>query len=82
MFAKWEWQFEEWKRKNMDNPDQEYVDKYINDMNLMKNRLMERRRTLQQKVEQEEKARENPLPTSYQGKLFRGIDLIRCDYRG
>merc|ERR1712037_170464 len=43
MFAKWEWQFEEWKRKNMDNPDQEYVDKYINDMNLMKNRLMERR---------------------------------------
>ena len=65
MFAKWEWQFEEWKRKNMDNPDQEYVDKYINDMNLMKNRLLERRRTLQQKVEQEEKARENPLSTAY-----------------
>merc|ERR1719362_278653 len=49
----------------MDNPDQEYVDKYINDMNLMKNRLMERRRTLQQKVEQEEKARENPLSAAY-----------------
>ena len=65
MFAKWEWQFEEWKRKNMDNPDQEYVDKYINDMNLMKNRLLERRRTLQQKVEQEEKARENPLSAAY-----------------
>ena len=65
MFAKWEWQFEEWKRKNMDNPDQEYVDKYINDMNLMKNRLLERRRILQQKVEQEEKARENPLSAAY-----------------
>ena len=65
MYGKWEWQFEEWKRKNMDNPDQEYVDKYINDMNLMKNRLLERRRTLQQKVEQEEKARENPLSAAY-----------------
>ena len=66
----------------MNNPDKDHDEKYISDMNLKKNRLLERRRTLQQKVEQEEKARENPLPTSYQGKLFRGIDLIRCDYRG
>ena len=64
MYGKWEWQFEEWKRKNMYNPDQEYIDNYINDMDLMKNRLLERRRTLQQKVEQEEKEereRANPL---------------------
>ena len=64
MYGKWEWQFEEWKRKNMYNPDQEYIDNYIHDMNLMKNRLLERRRTLQQKVEQEEKEereRANPL---------------------
>ena len=45
----------------MNNPDQEYVDEYINDMKLIKNQLLERRRTLQQKVEQEEKARENKV---------------------
>ena len=59
-----QWQFEEWKRKNMYNPDQEYIDNYNYDMNLMKNRLLERRRILQQKVEQEEKEereRANPL---------------------
>ena len=72
-------QFEEYKQKNMNDPDQDHVEKYINDMNLMKNRVLERRRTLQQKVEQEEKTRGNPLPTSYQGKLLRGVDLIRCD---
>ena len=67
----------------MNNPDQDHDEKYISDMNLKKNRLLEQRRTLQQKVEQEEKARENPLPTSYQGKLLRGtIDLIRCDVQG
>ena len=48
----------------MNNPDQDHVEKYINDMNMMKNRFLERRRTLQQKVEQEEKEereRANPL---------------------
>ena len=59
----------------MNNPDQDHVEKYINNMNLMKNRLLERRRTLQQKVEQEEKARENPLSTSYQGNLSKAIDI-------
>ena len=58
----------------MNNLDKDHDERYISDMNLKKNRLLEQRRTLQQKVEQEEKARENPLPTSYQGKLFRGID--------
>ena len=59
----------------MNNPDQDHVEKYINNMNLMKNRLLERRRTLQKKVEQEEKARENPLSTSYQGNLSKAIDI-------
>ena len=40
----------------MDNPDREYVDKYINDMNMMKNRLLERRKTLKEKVEKENEA--------------------------
>jgi hypothetical protein len=53
----------------MNNPDQDHDEKYISDMNLEKNQLLERRRTLQKKIEQEEKARENSIPTSYQGKL-------------
>ena len=75
MFSKWEWKFEEWKQNNMDNPDQEHVEKYIYDMNLMKKRLLERRRTLQLKVDQEEKATENPSSTSYHGNSLRGIDI-------
>ena len=71
MYFKWERQFEEWKRKNMHNPDHEYVDNYIYDMNLMKNRLLERRRFLQQKVDQE-KARKNPLSTA-----SRNIEVIQ-----
>ena len=59
----------------MNNPDQDHVEKYINDMNMMKNRFLERRRTLQQKVEQEEKAWENSIHTSYQGNLLKGIDI-------
>ena len=72
MYSKWEWQFEEWKRKNMYNPDQEYLGNYINEMNLTKNRLLERRRTLQEKIEQEEKARENPLCTA-----SRNIEVMK-----
>ena len=65
MFSKWEYQFEEWKRNNMDNPDRQYVDKYIHDMNTMKNRLLERRKTLQEKVEMENAAiQQNAQPSS------------------
>ena len=69
----------------MNNPDQDYVEKYINDMNMIKNRLLERRRTLQLKVEQEEKARKNPLHASYnaaQGnllKVFNGKNFFNKD---
>ena len=42
-------------------------------MNLMKNQLLDRRKTLKQNVEQEEKTRENPLPISYQDNLLRGV---------
>ena len=62
----------------MNNPDQDYVEKYINDMNMIKNRLLERRRTLQLKVEQEEKARKNPLHASYnaaQGNLLKVFNI-------
>ena len=34
----------------------QYVDKYINDMNMMKNRLLERRKTLKEKVDMENAA--------------------------
>jgi hypothetical protein len=50
--SEWERLFEEWKQKSMNNPDKDHDEKYISDMNLKKNRLLERRRTLQQKVEQ------------------------------
>ena len=56
MFSKWEWQFEVWKRNNANNPDKVYVNQYIDDMNKMKQRLLERRRTLNEKVEQEQSA--------------------------
>ena len=54
MFSKWEFQFEDWKKNNVNNPDQEYVKQYVTDMNNMKKRLLERRKTLKEKVEQEQ----------------------------
>ena len=54
MFSKWEFQFEDWKKNNVNNPDQNYVKQYITDMNNMKKRLLERRKTLKEKVEQEQ----------------------------
>ena len=56
MFSKWEWQFEVWKKNNVNNPDQEYVNTYMNDMNNMKRRLLDRRRILNEKVEKEQSA--------------------------
>ena len=53
MFSNWEKQFEDWKFHNRNNPDQGYVRDYIGKMNAMRERLLERRRNLQPKVEQQ-----------------------------
>ncbi len=53
MFSNWEAQFETWKKANANNPDQEYVNNYVSNMNAMKERLLERRKNLQAKVEEQ-----------------------------
>ena len=51
MFSNWENQFEEWKKQNGNNPDQAYVRDYIGQMNAMRERLVDRRKTLQTKID-------------------------------
>ena len=51
MFSNWEKQFEEWKQQNRNNPDQAYVRDYIGQMNAMRERLVDRRKTLQTKID-------------------------------
>ena len=44
------------KLKLFSSPYRQYVDKYIDDMNTMKRRLLERRKTLKEKVDMENAA--------------------------
>jgi len=65
MFAKWEEleeNFERWKVDNRDNPDEQYKEKHIREMNVLRQRMMERRAAIKKKREQ--LANQPPPPPS------------------
>ena len=52
MFEKWEANFEQWKSDNENNPDWDYVQSHIEDMNKLREKMLNRREALSRKREQ------------------------------
>ena len=52
MFSNMENQFENWKQRNQNNPDQDYVNGYIAQMTKIKDGLIDRRTNMLAKIEQ------------------------------
>ena len=52
MFEKWEANFEQWKSDNETNPDWDYVQSHIDDMNKLREKMLNRREALNRKREQ------------------------------
>jgi hypothetical protein len=52
MFEKWEANFEQWKIDNDSNPDWDYVQNHIDDMNRLREKMLQRRESLNQKRQQ------------------------------
>jgi len=52
MFEKWEANFEQWKSDNETNPDWDYVQSHIDDMNKLREKMLKRREALNRKREQ------------------------------
>ena len=52
MFEKWEENFEQWKCDNENNTDWDYVQNHIDDMNKLKEKMLNRRKILIRRREQ------------------------------
>ena len=52
MFEKWEENFDQWKSDNENNPDWDYVQSHIEDMNKLREKMLNRREALSRKREQ------------------------------
>ncbi len=49
MFERWEENFEQWRSDNEGNPDRDYVENHIREMNKLREKMLQRRETLNRK---------------------------------